>query len=96
MSKCDNCYLRKEFARGFDIHWFGEDDCPYENCPIPRTNADRIRAMTDAELAQFLSVETWGLPPCTQLIDSETCVQPDCTGCWLEWLRQGAENVNSG
>lgn len=35
MSKCDNCRLRKESAKAFDIHWHGEDDCPYEKCPMP-------------------------------------------------------------
>ena len=52
MSKCSNCRLRKETAKAFDLHWLGEDDCPYEKCPIPapKTNADRIRAMTDEEI----------------------------------------------
>lgn len=30
MSKCDNCELRKWYAKKFDLHWLGEDDCPYE------------------------------------------------------------------
>ena len=54
MGKCDNCRLRKESAKAFDIHWHGEDDCPYNKCPVPdfpKTNADRIRAMSDEELA---------------------------------------------
>lgn len=50
MSKCDNCCIRKECATAFDIHWLGKDDCPYDKCPF-QTNADRIRAMTDEELA---------------------------------------------
>lgn len=78
MSKCDNCRLRKESAKAFDIHWHGEDDCPYEKCPVPdfpKTNADRIRSMTDEELAEFLD-ETdpvyW---------DRQT---------WLDWLKMEA------
>lgn len=58
MNKCDNCRLRKESAKAFDIHWLGEDDCPYDKCPVPdfpKTNADRIRSMTDEELAEFIS-----------------------------------------
>ena len=57
MSKCENCRLRKESAKAFDIHWHGEADCPYAHCPVPdfpKTNADRIRSMTDEELAEFL------------------------------------------
>ena len=30
MSKCDNCQLRKAIARAFDLHWLGEDDCPFQ------------------------------------------------------------------
>lgn len=30
MSKCDNCKVKKFYAKRFDLHWFGEDDCPYE------------------------------------------------------------------
>lgn len=33
MSKCDNCEIRKYIARGLDLHWMGEDDCPFE-CQI--------------------------------------------------------------
>ncbi len=33
MNKCDNCRLRKESAKAFDIHWLGEDDCPF-TCPF--------------------------------------------------------------
>lgn len=42
----------------------------------PKTNADRIRAMTDEELAQFLSAG--------ELIAV-------CKECWLEWLRSPVE-----
>ena len=56
------------------------------------TNADRIRAMTDVELAMWMAVESWNYPPCAALIGMEDgtkeCVQPDCTGCWLDWLKQ--------
>ena len=53
MSKCDNCELRKAVAKAFDLHWLGEDDCPYEACPEIKTNADRIHSMADEELAEF-------------------------------------------
>ena len=54
MSKCENCRLRKESAKAFDIHWLGEDDCPYADCPVPdshNTNADHIRSMSDEAMA---------------------------------------------
>jgi hypothetical protein len=34
------------------------DECPYLTKPL--TNADRIRAMTDAELAEFLTEHHFG------------------------------------
>lgn len=30
MDKCDNCKLRQQMARAFDLHWLGEDDCPFQ------------------------------------------------------------------
>ena len=33
MNKCDNCKIRQKMARAFDLHWMGEDDCPFV-CPI--------------------------------------------------------------
>ena len=60
MGKCDNCRLRKESAKAFDIHWMGTDDCPYDKCPVPdfpKTNADSIRSMSDEELANLF--ENW-------------------------------------
>ena len=30
MGKCDNCKLRQYMAITFDLHWMGEDDCPFD------------------------------------------------------------------
>lgn len=52
------------------------------------TNADRIRAMSDEELADFLADDDRACPPrhhnCRKYIDK-------CDGCWLEWLKQPAK-----
>ena len=32
MSKCDNCPARIYYAKVFDKHWLGKDDCPLEGC----------------------------------------------------------------
>lgn len=42
----------------------------------PKTNADRIRAMTDEELAEWL--------------DNNTCRFP-IYKCWLDWLKKEEE-----
>ena len=84
------CWVTKNRVRLRD----GEidKDCPLIEVTEPKTNADRIRAMTDVELAMWMAVESWNYPPCYALIDMEDgtkeCVQPDCTGCWLNWLEQ--------
>ena len=92
MGKCDNCRLRKESAKAFDIHWMGTDDCPYDKCPVPdfpKTNADRIRAMSDEELAKWLSNKT-ECQYCS--VRSEWCTESEasCRTNWLDWLRQEA------
>lgn len=50
--------------------------CPWYK---PRTNGDRIRAMTDEELAIWIvkRTEGWGMPECDLYVQS-----------WLDWLRQ--------
>lgn len=52
----------------------------------PQTNADRIRAMTDEELAEFL----WryaGTGVCPPIMCSET-EKCGAEKCWLDWLKQ--------
>ena len=97
MSKCDNCRLRKETAQAFDIHWLGEEDCPYDVCPEIKTNGDRIRAMSDEELAKLIG----------SMIDHTDCDYEGCIvkqsglcgfpdiGCdeaAFKWLKRYAED----
>lgn len=70
MAKCKNCKhlctihdYKKEFFKWCSLI----DDCPHEDIErdcdhySPMTNADRIRSMTDDELADFLvTVESYG------------------------------------
>ncbi len=51
------------------------------------TNADRIRAMSDEELAKKLA---WRAE-CPDKAHQDKCNE-DCFGCWLDWLRQEADN----
>ena len=55
------------------------------------TNADRIRAMTDEELAWFIYTKTGCDHKCMHW-NSESCSDPDsakvCGEVWLEWLKQ--------
>lgn len=69
MVKCNNCNNLETKDNGFDAYSWCEkiNDCPHEDIErdcehySPMTNADRIRSMTDDELADFLvTVETYG------------------------------------
>lgn len=98
MKKCDNCRLRKESAKAFDIHWHDEEDCPYNKCPVPdfqKTNADKLRAMTDEELAVVIAWPYLASPP--WCAEHTTCpyISEDptpCDKCALDWLRQEASD----
>ena len=55
------------------------------------TNADRIRRMTDEELAEFFGTES-----ICDNIDSSKCKNDkDCKECQLEWLKQEAVQDDS-
>jgi len=59
-----------------------KDYPPYLDYPKPRkkrTNGDRIRSMTDEELAMWIvkRTEGWGMPGCDLYVQS-----------WFDWLKQ--------
>ena len=63
-----------------------------------KTNADRIRAMTDEELSSFLDIATVCVCfPCTRDINNlkhfNNCKHENgtCEKEWLEWLKGEAE-----
>lgn len=51
------------------------------------TNADKIRAMNDDELADLINRE---ISYCAPTGDCEK-TSNDCKACWLDWLQQPAE-----
>ena len=63
---------------------FKGNDMKKGNCKgyIPMSNADRIRAMSDADLARWLEYEGGGA--CAEVYG------------WLAWLQQPAEEGNNG
>ena len=63
-----------------------ERDCYYSKAS---TNADRIRAMSDDELAEFLA----GLGPCCHCLavpeERNQVIHPhDCCEKWLNWVKK--------
>lgn len=75
----------------------GIDVCPVCGKPStigkPQTNADRIRAMSDEELADY-HTKMCGCPPGH---DSIFCGMATigCKGCWLDWLKSPVEEVDN-
>lgn len=58
--------------------------CFYEE-EKPITNADRIRSMSDEELAKEAAN---ALSYCAPGPNPETCTTGMCVECWLKWLKQ--------
>ena len=54
-----------------------------------KTNADRIRSMSDAQLVQMLTIGRGGFS-CSKCAESENCGQ-NCEVQCLKWLQQPAE-----
>ena len=63
----------------------------------PTTRGDRIRAMSDEELAEFFgqqeyrrpTFDDW-LPLCYHVMGPRMCHEDGCEKCWLDWLKQEA------
>ena len=59
-------------------------------------NSDRIRVMTDEELAMFLDdIQKYNIV-CKPLFvdDCAYCMTDLCWQCWRDWLRQEVNDVN--
>ena len=85
MSDCRKCV---EFS------WCLEN----EDCGLfkqkPQTNADRIRAMTDEELAELIG-DTIDCGSCKDMANHDVCPvsadnERNCHKYWLDWLKQKA------
>ena len=86
---CRICHNTSCSNHGKNISFLGEGwKCNY--IPVP-TNADRIRSMSDYELAQMLAVGkgTFDCFKCRKFIDGECSMK--CYEQCLEWLQQPAK-----
>ena len=59
-----------------------------------QTNADRIRNMTDEELAGYLHTIRYAWS-CPVRVSGNKCHEhnDNCNECWLEWLKEEATDV---
>lgn len=69
------------------------DNEPCCRCDSKQTNADRIRNMSDEELAEFLDIvgEDGISSQYTDVPCDCCCEKTECSKCWKEWLRSEAE-----
>lgn len=96
MTKCNSCALR-DTKPCIECSMCMSGDSHFR--PIPnaekKTNADRIRAKTDWELAAFL--ERVHVDPCSACCDNlywcrrNNAPEPICKNHFLEWLQQPSE-----
>ena len=66
------------------------DECDYKDCPYrtePMTNADRIRAMSDDELIEFIKNIKVRAALCKAVKNNDAFEEL----CSAEWLQQPAE-----
>lgn len=87
--KCESCRGFIDMQGNFHEHI----DRPFMP---PMTRADRIRSMSDEELAAYLADHYDGFclnkPECGTLLDTDEGIPEEmCVACALIWLRQPAE-----
>lgn len=51
----------------------------------PQTHADRVRSMSDEELAEFM----WA--GCDNITQEACKSHAGCVNCWLDWLREAKD-----
>ena len=79
--KCSDC-PEYEVCRKYDLRKV-RPRCKKNRTPKVLTNADKIRSMTDEELARVMDMVC---PPDTACNDGQQCIK-----CWIEWLKQPVE-----
>ena len=97
---CGECANTLPACKGFSNqvfctihHWHNGEREDASRCSYfkkkPMTNADRIRSMTDEELAEFMFTANG----CPMWVSEYSCKEDKgCAGakgaCWLDWLKQ--------
>ena len=83
--KCAECSDRWKCGAGYDLRK-KRRGCEKAKKPAKRSNADRIRYMTDEELAEWIAYRQG----CFERQDKRCSKYGTCRDCWLEWLREEA------
>ena len=81
MAKCTG--IRCPMQYGYKVEECNQTDCPYRTEPM--TNADRIRAMSDEELAEFIR----------SMVDESNSHHVACYGC-INYGTHHSDPANKG
>lgn len=87
----DGCQYRKVMGYDYEAKRFYVEpvDSYEEACGVrPMTNADKIRQMSDEELAERFKLEI------CKMVSIEECQGENCKACRLKWLRKEANDGN--
>ena len=97
MRSCENCGWLEVNPSGAMFCGYSEertwkDECctAWKDKDEPKTNADRIRSMTDEELAELFADNNCGYCRIPDFCFAKGC-QINCEDAWLDWLREEAE-----
>lgn len=86
---CQTCIYAKGICKKTGVEIRTTTGCTYHT-PKPQTKADRIRSMTDEELAELFAND-W----CGYCKIYNFCVangsEAGCKGTWLVWLKEEAK-----
>ncbi len=92
MKNCTGIFCPMQYGKVDPATCQAVDYCP--QATPPRTNADRIRAMSDEELDKFLGEVQWDVANyCGGVTQKQEYPVPEHRGAWLDWLRQEATDV---
>lgn len=82
-------HTKNEYFLGYSSYYIGYvfkwlEEC-FEIVETPKTNAQKIRAMSDEELANVVANGVGCV------LKAPHCMDVDCAPCILKWLKQPAE-----
>ena len=87
MSDCRKC-------ASFDWCAENEDCFLFKTKAQPKTEGDKIRAMSDEELAKMIIKYATGhnVDICPETRSNTDCAEQEtCVDCWIDWLKQECE-----
>ena len=88
---CQHC-INKRCARYGGPYGYTFCDSYIQDTPKEKTNADRIRAMSDEELAKF--IPNWSYTDACKCGEHYVDCNNECEKCVADWLQQPAEEDN--